>query len=187
MIAGYNTTATPALRNQHDMDAYSKEIQINDKTFVLRQATPSDIDTLAQIINDVFIELGWIFEIADELPDYVQYTDHYSNPEKNGLYALECDGYIIGSIALKHDGKEPYLSRVYLKKEFRGYGLGKWMTVLMMNLAKERGQKQIHLWTDTRFEVAHNLYHKVGFVMNRELRSLHDVNNSFEWKMSAIL
>lgn len=169
------------------MDAYTKKIQINDKTFVLRQAGPSDIVILAQIIHDVFNELGWVFEIVDELPDYVQYSAHYSDSEKNGLYALESEGIIIGSIALKYDGKEPYLSRVYLKKEFRGYGLGKWMTVLMMQLAKDRGHVQIHLWTDTRFEVAHSLYHNVGFVMTGDLRSLHDVNNSFEWKMSARL
>lgn len=169
------------------MGSFSEKITVNNKIFTLRTAIPSEIDTLAKIIEEVFTELGWVFVIDDELPDYVKYNDHYSDPEENGLFAMECDGTIIGSIALKHDGIEPYLSRVYLKKEYRGYGLGQWMTVCMMDLARKRGHQQMHLWTDTRFEVAHNLYHKVGFVMTREIRSLHDINNSFEWKMSARL
>jgi GNAT superfamily N-acetyltransferase len=96
-------------------------------------------------------------------------------------------GDIVGCIALKFNAEGPYLSRVYLRREVRGLGLGRWMSAQMLHIARKQGFLRIHLWTDTRFEDAHRMYQKLGFTFTGDIRSLHDINNTFEWKMEASL
>lgn len=158
------------------------------RSFILRPARVDDIPLISDIIQDVFVEYGWTFVEIDELPDFVFYETHYHDPERASLFVLTDEtGQIIGSIGLKNAGRGPYLSRVYLRAESRGHGLGKWMTGVVMEMARSRGFTSIHLWTDTRFLDAHRMYDRLGFRMTGDLRSLHDVNRSFEFKMEAPL
>lgn len=90
---------------------------------------------------------------------------------------------IVGCIALKFNAEGPYLSRVYLRVGVRGLGLGRWMSEQMLHIARRQGFGSIHLWTDTRFEDAHRMYRKLGFDFTGDIRSLHDINQTFEWKM----
>jgi len=164
------------------MDTMKTEIK--GQSFVLRPAERSDIPVMSNIISTVFDEYGWTFVEIDELPDFVFYEKHYSDPERAYLFALTDEsGQVIGSIAMKNGCRGPYLSRVYLRAEYRGLGLGKWMTNQVLEVAKSRGFNSAHLWTDTRFMDAHRMYERLGFRMTGELRSLHDVNRSFEFKM----
>jgi GNAT superfamily N-acetyltransferase len=94
---------------------------------------------------------------------------------------------IVGCIALKFNAEGPYLSRVYLRAGVRGLGLGRWMSDQMLHIARRQGFGSIHLWTDTRFEDAHRMYRKLGFDFSGDIRSLHDINKTFEWKMVAPL
>ena len=162
--------------------------QLKGQTFVLRPAESSDIPVMSNIISTVFDEYGWTFVEIDELPDFVFYEKHYSDPERAYLFALTDEsGQVIGSIAMKNGGRGPYLSRVYLRAEYRGLGLGKWMTNSVLEMARSQGFGSIHLWTDTRFLDAHRMYERLGFRMTGDLRSLHDVNRSFEFKMEVDL
>lgn len=162
--------------------------QINGHTFVLRPATKPDLALMSDIIRTVFDEYGWTFVQIDELPDFVFYDKHYADPDETLLLALTTEeGEIIGSIAIKNVGRGPYLSRVYLKADYRGLGLGKWMTTQALAIARSRGSNSIHLWTDTRFLDAHRMYEQLGFRRTGEIRSLHDCNRSFEFKMETVL
>jgi putative acetyltransferase len=157
---------------------------IQGHSYTLISARCSDVPFMSAIIRDVFDEYGWVFVELDELPDFVQYNEYYSDPQRARLYALtDSQGTILGSIALKVNAYGAYLSRVYLSQSHRGLGLGKWMTAQVMQIAINDGFKSLHLWTDTRFLDAHRMYERLGFQMSGELRSLHDVNHSFEYKM----
>jgi putative acetyltransferase len=152
----------------------------------MRRTVASDIPQLSQIIDEVFKEYGWIYVEADEVPDFVKFQTYYGDESKARLYTIESTGdhhTIAGCIALKFNSEGPYLSRVYLSKEFRGIGLGKWMTNEVISIAREEGHPSIHLWTDTRFLDAHGMYKSLGFEQTTDLRSLHDINTSFEFKM----
>lgn len=162
--------------------------KIKGQSFILRPAQPPDLPVISDIISSVFDEYGWTFVEIDELPDLVFFESHYADPNRAVLLALTNeDDHVIGSIALKNGGRGPYLSRVYLRAEYRGFGLGKWMTSHVLEMAKSRGFNSAHLWTDTRFLDAHRMYERLGFRMTGELRSLHDVNRSFEFKMEVDL
>lgn len=166
------------------------QINLSGRIFTLRMSIRSDIPVLSSIIDSVFSEYNWIFVEADELPDFVDFDTYYADESRARLFTVVAEGSphkIIGCIALKFNAEGPYLSRVYLLEEYRGYGLGKWMTTQVMESARRAGFNRIHLWTDTRFVGAHHMYRKLGFTMTGEIRSLHDINNSFEYKMAMLL
>lgn len=147
-----------------------------------RIALPEDIPAMTAIIAETFEEYGWIFVMADELPDFVDYPAAYEHTP-NRLYAMrDAAGAVIGSIALKVGDEGAYLSRVYLKRSERGRGLGKVMVRFILDVARESGHPHVHLWTDTRFTTAHGLYERMGFERQPVIRSLHDTNNSFEFR-----
>ncbi len=154
--------------------------------FTMRPSQIGDIPRLTSIICGVFDEYGWIFVAQDELPDFVDFATYYSNPNQARLFTIEerSDGKmsIVGCIGLKVNAEGAYLSRVYLDKSVRGKGLGKYMVLQTLKLAREDGFTSVHLWTDTRFTDAHGLYERIGFTHTGDLRSLHDTNKSFEWK-----
>jgi putative acetyltransferase len=147
-----------------------------------RTARADDIPAMAAIIADTFDEHGWDFVMEDELPDFIDYPSAYAHTP-NRLYAMTDDaGTVIGSIALKLGDDGAYLSRVYLARAERGRGLGKVMVRFILDLARENGHRHVHLWTDTRFMTAHGLYERMGFHRQPVIRSLHDTNNSFEFR-----
>jgi GNAT superfamily N-acetyltransferase len=158
--------------------------------FRLRPATEGESAELIEVVREVFVEYGWIFDATDELPDFVQFDKYYAGnvPAKDKPFLCAVDmpdkqGAVAGCIALKFDHEGPCLSRVYLRKQYRGRGVGKWMVREYMEMLRLQGYGSLHLWTDTRFVPAHRMYEKVGFRMAGEIRSLHDINRSFEWKM----
>ena len=166
------------------------QINVSGQTFIMKPTIESEIPQLSNIIEEVFIEYGWTYVEVDEVPDFINFNQVYADPTRAMIFSVKVvngKSEIIGCIALKFNSEGPYLSRVYLKQAYRGFGLGKWMSIEMMKLARERGFEQIHLWTDTRFIGAHHMYHRVGFSMSGLMRSLHDINNSFEFKMEATL
>jgi putative acetyltransferase len=156
-------------------------------TFRFRSAVSSDIRILSKIIEGVFTEYSWVYVESDEVPDFVNFEDYYKNESVARLFTIETTGeensVIVGCIALKFNREGPYLSRVYLEKGFRGVGLGKWMTNQVVDMVRKEGYSGIHLWTDTRFLDAHAMYKRIGFCQTSDLRSLHDINTSFEFKM----
>lgn len=171
-----------------------QSFQKNYDGFRLRLAESGDIPVAISIIRDVFIEYGWEFRSEDEVPDFLNFDEYYNgnrfSPSTPRLFVVEWAGGdrvvtpgLVGCIALKYNEEGPYLGRVYLRKQVRGKGAGKWMTRCILGVLRDEGQHRVHLWTDTRFEPAHGLYQSLGFRFSGCVRSLHDVNKSFEYEM----
>ncbi len=142
-------------------------------------ATKEDIPEMTAIIGDVFEEYGWIFDADEELPDFVAFETWYVGTEHR-LFCVWDGDRRIGSIAMKVGPEGPYLSRVYLKEEARGKGIGRMMTEFAFEEARKRGFTRIHLWTDTRLLTAHKMYEATGFTRMPLIRPLHEINISFE-------
>ncbi len=144
-------------------------------------ATKEDIPELIGIIGAVFGEYGWIFQPDEELPDFAEFEKWYVGTEHR-LFTVWDEGQRVGCIAVKVGAEGPYLSRVYLKKEMRGKGIGRMMTEFAFEEARRRGFTRIHLWTDTRLLTAHKMYEATGFTRMPVIRALHEVNFSFEYR-----
>ncbi|MEX0771898.1 MAG: GNAT family N-acetyltransferase [Balneolales bacterium] len=145
----------------------------------IRVAEQKDIAELINIISSVFKEFDFIFDVNVELPDVINFKDFYGNSEHT-LFVMEHNNNIVGCGALRLDKTGGIITRVYLKRKFRGQGLGKRLVNHLIDFAQESGAKHLSLWTDTRFTIAHNLYSSLGFSRTKKQRPLNDVNESYE-------
>jgi len=74
------------------------------------------------------------------------------------------------------------LQKLYVARSARRKGLGSRLVDLVETDSIERGETAIELWSDTRFEPAHRLYERLGYVRNGATRELHDLSNSVEYR-----
>lgn len=146
---------------------------------IIRDAAHKDIPELITIVSEVFDEYGFIFDVNNELPDFVHFNEYYRNPDRT-LYVVEYEKIIAGCGALKLNENGGMITRVYLRKKCRGHGLGKILVNHLVDMAKKARVPHVCLWTDTRFTVAHNLYKSLGFKQTTRRRPLNDVNDSYE-------
>ncbi len=73
------------------------------------------------------------------------------------------------------------LHKLYVRKDVRRQGVGTRLCELVESNAKERGASHLELWTDTRFETAHRVYEKRGYVRGPSTRELHDKSATVEY------
>ncbi|MEX0778500.1 MAG: GNAT family N-acetyltransferase [Balneolales bacterium] len=145
----------------------------------IREAKKEDIPKLITIISDVFKEYSLIFDEQVELPDFVNFEEHYGNYEHT-LFVMEHNNKYAGCGALTLGENGGEVKRVYVQKSFRGQGLGKKLVQHLINVANQQEAPHLHLWTDTRFTIAHHLYLSLGFTRTESQRPLNDINESFE-------
>jgi len=104
---------------------------------VLKPVSQQDIETVQQLANEIWHE-HYSKIISREQIDYMlsifHSTDRILSETAEGCIwrLLWEDSHPVGYLMLKPEATRMYLSKIYLKKEFRGKGLGK----LMMDFIK---------------------------------------------------
>lgn len=81
--------------------------------------------------------------------------------------AIEDDGEIIGFTMYGFDEEESYfeLCRIMIDKRFQGRGYGsKAMNLVIAEMKKLDGCKEIYLSTDPQNEIGKHIYEKLGFI-----------------------
>ncbi len=87
----------------------------------------------------------------------------YSSPEGELLLAYS-EGKLAGCIAFrKFENDICEMKRLYLRNEFRGQGIGRQLTVRVINDAKKIGYKKMRLDTLPSMKEAIKLYKDLGF------------------------
>jgi len=84
---------------------------------------------------------------------------------------------ILGYLALKADGNQLLLSKLYLKKEFRGRGYFNKMLSFAEKIAKEKGLNSLYLAVNKHNDNAIAVYLKKGFSIKKEQTA--DIGNGF--------
>ncbi len=86
-------------------------------------------------------------------------------PPSGRLYLAECDGRAAGCIALRpmEESGVCEMKRLYVREEFRGKGIGKYLTKTVLGDAIEIGYHTMRLDTLQRMETARALYTSLGF------------------------
>jgi len=108
-----------------------------------------------------------VFTKSLEQQNYDEELSHlegkYGMPEGR-IYVLHVDGKTAGCVGLrKSDETHGELKRLYLRKEFRGNKLGRFMTEQIIEDAKEAGYSYLRLDTLPPLETAIALYREMGF------------------------
>jgi len=101
------------------------------------------------------------------------------------LVAEAPNGWIVGSIAgqphRREDGSQwVELKKLYVHPAQRGKGLGRLLVERFLAHADELGAAGTDLWSDTRFETAHAVYERMGWVRQGQPRDLGDRSDTRE-------
>lgn len=148
---------------------------------VITRATRADAPGVIDLIGRVFVEYGWIWEPATEVPDLLRWTPHYEPP--HGAFFVVREGErVVGSVGVdRTDDDTAELHRLYLDPVLRGRGLGNALVETVLGWCRDSGVTRLVLWSDTRFAHAHRLYLRHGFRQTGERVLPEDINQTREY------
>lgn len=149
---------------------------------VIRSARDEDANSLIRLIGAIYAEYpGCVLDVDGEMPE-LRAPATAARSDSGRWWVAELDGEIVGSIAVVPDNDDTVeLKNLYVSADARRRGLGAHLVTLAESEARERRALTMVLWTDTRFEDAHRLYARLGFVRAPRTRVLNDLSNTIEF------
>lgn len=147
-------------------------------TPLLRPVTDADAIPVQDLVRSIVAEYDCTLDFEDE--PHWQNPVAYFVPPQGAFWVLEADGRIVATVAVKLHDDNGEVKCLYVHPDLRGQGWGQRLTRHVMDYAREHGKPTMILWTDTRFETAHRMYEKMGYVRTG-FRDLADNNNTKEY------
>jgi GNAT superfamily N-acetyltransferase len=149
---------------------------------VISPATAADMPDVVALIGRVYAEYGFVYEPRTEWPDLFDFDAHYA-PPRGGFWIVRDGDTVVGSVGVERlDEGRAELHRLYLDAELRGRGTGRALTETALAWCRARGISHAVLWSDTRFELAHRLYTRMGFAQTGERTIEGDANDTREYR-----
>ena len=128
-----------------------------------------EIPNLAKLASEIWHEY-WVGKISDEQIDYMlekfQSVAAISEQIKNENYTyffIKCNSEIAGYVALSKKEDYLFLSKIYIKKEFRRIGIGAWAFEFVKKFALDNNYKNVRLTVNKYNINSINAYKKWGF------------------------
>jgi GNAT superfamily N-acetyltransferase len=148
---------------------------------VISPAIAADVPGVVALIGRVYAEYGFVYEPRVEVPDLFDFDGHYASPH-GGFWVVRAGEVVVGSIGVERiDARSAELHRLYLDVGLRGHGTGRALTETALAWCRARGIGHAILWSDTRFDLAHRLYTRMGFVQAGERTIPDDANDTREY------
>jgi GNAT superfamily N-acetyltransferase len=149
---------------------------------VIEPARPTDVPAIVELIGRVFAEYGFRWEPAMEVPDLFDLDRRYGGAT-GAFWVGRAGGRVVGSVGVERlaDGQAE-LHRLYVEATLRRRGLGRALVETVLGWCRARGIPHLVLWSDTRFEQAHRLYERMGFVRTGERELPGDLNQTREYR-----
>lgn len=130
--------------------------------------TPQDLRLAAELIHEYgqSLNIDLSFQAFDE--ELRNLPGEYA-PPAGVLLLAEVDGLLAGCAALRplpstHYSNASELKRLYVRKAFRGFGLGRQLSESIMEFARIAGYSCVLLDTLNEMNSARALYEELGFV-----------------------
>ncbi len=136
---------------------------------------PGDAAAIASVQRSIFCEAyEFDHKIVPDVEAGVASAIARGWPEAGGVWLVELDGSVGGSLALTFEGQAAdgvYTGRVRwfaLEPELRGGGLGRRMFEELLETAEDQGMERLELFTFSELAVAERLYRSYGFTLAAE-------------------
>jgi ribosomal protein S18 acetylase RimI-like enzyme len=136
---------------------------------------PDDACQIADVHRTVFgAEYGFCDEFVHEVERDVRFARTRGWPEAGGVWMVEADGRVRGSLALTFEGQaadglfEGQVRWFALELELRGSGLGRTLFEELLVTAEDQGIERLELYTFSELTTAAHLYRSYGFQLRSE-------------------
>lgn len=134
---------------------------------LISPASPEELDAVRAIFLEYAESLGvdLCFQQFDE--ELASLPGEYA-PPRGALLLASVDGEIAGCCALRPLDTADYpnaaeMKRLYVRKPFRNFGLGRQLAEATLDAAREAGYASVLLDTLDEMEAARALYEELGF------------------------
>lgn len=145
-------------------------------------ATGADVPGVVALIGRVYTEYGFVYDPRVDFPDLLDFDAHYA-PPRGAFFVVRAGEQVVGSVGVEClDARTAELHRLYLDAELRGRGTGRALTETVLAWCRTREIGHLILWSDTRFDLAHRLYARMGFTRTGERTLPEDVNDTREYR-----
>jgi len=149
---------------------------------MISPATAADVPGIVALIGRVYTEYGFVYDARVEVPDLFDFDAHYA-PPRGAFFVVRDSETIVGTVGVELlDSRTAELHRLYLDADLRGRGTGRALTDTVLAWCRTRGIEHLILWSDTRFDLAHRLYTRMGFTRTGERTLPDDVNDTREYR-----
>ena len=148
------------------------------------------IDHDNRYFREIFkIYKNWLIESKyefDEKKSLEEYMNSFNEDTLPNIYALIINDTLIGMYELsakdyiEDKPYTPYLSRVYVKEEYRNKGYGTMLIEHSINTAKGLNFKKLYLHTHHT-----NLYEKYGFKYLEDVKTPYGIKKIYELKIKS--
>lgn len=134
---------------------------------LLHAATPEDLEATRLLFSEYADSLGINLEFQDFERELSTLPGDYAPPRGTLLLAW-VDGAPAGCCALRPLDTSDYsnaaeMKRLYVRKAFRGFGLGRELAAATLDAARQYGYDHVLLDTLDAMEAARALYAELGF------------------------
>ena len=141
-------------------------LSMNDTIQLIPVTTPEQIEMIRTLFLEYqqWLNFSLCFQGFDK--ELAELPGKYA-PPLGRLYLVNCNGQTAGCIALRPMEEEGVceLKRLYVREQFRGNGIGKYLTKTILSDAAEIGYRTMRLDTLQRMETARGLYTSLGFTV----------------------
>ncbi|OYD51909.1 GNAT family N-acetyltransferase [Acidovorax kalamii] len=130
-------------------------------------STPAELDAVRDIFREYASTLGVDLCFQGFDAELAQLPGDYAEP-RGALLIAEVEGAVAGCCALRPLDAADYpnaseMKRLYVRKAFRGFGLGRELAEAMLDRARQAGYACVLLDTLDDMESARALYTDLGF------------------------
>jgi ribosomal protein S18 acetylase RimI-like enzyme len=150
---------------------------------IYRKANSSDLNKLKALGTESYSEFSKVLTLANwnKMNSFLENDENLTNLIKiSTVFVCEKESDIIGMIYLIPSGNPTelfkenwsYIRFLGVNTKFRGNGIGKKLTDLCMEYAKETNEKYVALHTSEFMDSARTIYEKRGFRKTKEIEYL---------------
>jgi len=130
---------------------------------IIEVKTPEQLDEIHKLFREYEAWLGFDLQFQDFEKEVSSLPGKYALPRGTILMAL-FDENVAGCIALRPINITICeMKRFFVRPQFRGKGIGKRLSELIVEKAREFGYKKMRLDTHNSFHTAIGIYKKLGF------------------------